>query len=67
MLEALHHQMTTIVLDGATFHNPLGQTDDIDKDTYRMSALQGLIDRGHTATLHKSGIHIVIVSSKWHK
>ena len=59
--------MTTIVLDYATFHNPLSQTDDIDKDTYRKSALQGLIDRGHTATLHKSGINIVIVSSKRHE
>ena len=59
--------MTTIVLDDASFHNPLSQTDDINQDTYRKSALQGLIDRGHTATLHKSGIDIVIASSKWHK
>ena len=65
MLQALHGQLTTIVLDDATFHNPLSQTDDIDQDTYRKSALQGLIDRGHTATLHKSGIDIVIASLKW--
>ena len=67
MLQALCGQMTTIVLDDATLHNPLSQTDDIDKDTYRKSALQGLIDRGHTATLHKSGIDIVIASLKWHE
>ncbi len=59
--------MTTIVLDDASFHNPLGQTDYIDQDTYRKSALQGLIDRGHTATLPKSGIDIVIASSKQHE
>ena len=56
-------QITTIVLDDATFHNPLNQTDDIKQDTYRKSALQGLIDRGHTAALHKSGIDIFIASS----
>ena len=67
MLQALCGQMTTVVLDHATFLNPLSQTDDIDKDTYRKSALQGLIDRGHTATLHKSGIDIVIASSKRHE
>ena len=54
ILQALHGQMTTIVLDDATFHNPLSQKDEIDHDTYRKSALQGPIDRGHTATLNKS-------------
>ena len=49
MLQALCGQMTTIVLDDATFHNPLNQTDDIDQDTYRKFALQELIDRGHTS------------------
>ena len=67
MLQAFHDQMIKIVLDDATFHNPLNQTDDIKKDTYRRSALQGLIDREHTAALHKSGIDIVISSSKWHE
>ena len=39
MLQALHDQMTTIALYDATFHNPLSKTEDIDKDTYRKSAL----------------------------
>ena len=56
--------MTTIILDDASFHNPLKQTNDISQDSFRKSALQGLIDRGHAAALHKSGIHIVIASSK---
>ena len=67
MLQALWGQITTILQDDATFHNPLSQTDDIDKDTYRKSSLQGLIDRGHIATIHKSGIDIVIARSKRHE
>ena len=59
--------MTKIVLDDATFHNPLSQTDEVNQDTYRKSALQVLIDRGNTAALHKSRIDIVIASSKWHE
>ena len=30
ILQALRGQMTTIVLDDATFHNPINQTDGID-------------------------------------
>ena len=67
MLQSLHGQMTTIVLDDASFHNPLNQTEDVSQDTFRKSTLQGLLDRGHAATLHKSGIDIVIASSKWHE
>ena len=62
MLQALGGQMTTIVLDDASFHNPLSQTEDVSQDTFRKSALQGLLDRGYAATLHKSGIDIVIAS-----
>ena len=67
MLQAICGQMTTIVLDDASFHNPLSQTEDVSQDTFRKSTLQGLLDRGHTATLHKSGIDIVIASSKRHE
>ena len=67
MLQAIRGQMTTIVLDDASFHNPLNQTEDVSQDTFRKSALQGLLDRGHAATLHKSGIDIVIASSKLHE
>lgn len=67
MLQALCGQITTIVLDDGTFYNPLNQTDYIDQDTYRKSVLQGLIDWGHTAALHNSGIDIVIASSKCHE
>ena len=67
MLQAICGQMTTIVLDDASFHNPLNQTEDVSQDTFRRSALQGLLDRGHASTLHKSGIDIVIASSKRHE
>ena len=59
--------MTTIILDDATFHNPLRQSEDISQDTFRKSALQGLLDKGHHSELHKSGIDIVIASSKQHE
>ena len=62
MLQAICGQMTTIVLDDASFHNPLNQTKDASQDTFRRSAIQGLSDRGHVSTLHKSGIDIVIAS-----
>ena len=52
ILQSLRGQMTTIILDDASFHNPLSQTEDVSQDTFRKSALQGLIDRGHAATLH---------------
>ena len=52
MLQAICGQMTTIVLDDVRFHNPLNQTEDVSQDTFRRSALQGLLDRGHAATLH---------------
>ena len=45
MLQAILGQMTTIVLDDASFHNPLNQTEDISQDTFRRSSLQGLLDR----------------------
>ena len=56
--------MITIVLDDATFHNPLRQTNNEDEDKFQKSALQGLLDKGHHPELHKSGIDIVIASSK---
>ena len=59
--------MTTIILDDATFHNPLRQTNNEDEDKFRKSALQGLLDKGHHPELHKSGIDIVIASSKRHE
>ena len=59
--------MTTNVLEDEIFHNPLSQIDDIEQDTYRKSALQGLIDMGHTATLYKSEIYISIAGSKRHE
>ena len=58
MLQAIRGQMTTIVLDDASFHNPLNQTEDISQDTFRKSGLQGLLDRGLAATLHMFGIDI---------
>ena len=67
MLQAIRGQMTTIVLDDASFHNPLNQTEDASQDMFRKSALQGLLDRGHAAALHKSGIDIVIASSIRHE
>ena len=67
MLLAIRSQMTTIVLDDASFHNPLNQTEDASQDTFRRSALQGLLDKGHASTLHASGIDIVIASSKQHE
>ena len=59
--------MTTIILDDATFHNPLRQLEDISQDTFRKSALQGLLYKGHHSELHKSGFDIVFASSKWHE
>ena len=59
--------MTTIILDNASFHNPLRQTDDESNDEFRKSALQELLDKGHHPELHKSGIDIVIASSKRHE
>ena len=55
--------MTTIILDDASFHNPLRQSDDADQDEFRKSALQGLLDNRHHPDLHKSGIDILITSS----
>ena len=59
--------MTTIILDNARFHNPLRQTEDESNDEFKKSALQGLLDKGHHPELHKSGIDIVIASSKRHE
>ena len=59
MLQAILGQMTTIVLDDASLDNALNQTENVSQDTFRKSALQGLLDRGHAATLHKSGIDIL--------
>ena len=67
ILQSLRGQMTTIILDDASFHNPLRQSDDVDQDEFRKSALQGLLDNGHHPELHKSGIDIVIASSKRHE
>ena len=67
ILQSLRGQMTTIILDDASFHNPLRQSDDVDQDEFRKSALQGLLDSGHHPKLHKSGIDIVITSSKRHE
>merc|ERR1711867_211883 len=67
ILQSLRGQMTTIILDDASFHNPLRQSDNADKDEFRKSALQGLLDNGHHSELHKSGIDIVITSLKRHK
>ena len=54
ILQSLRGQMTTIVLDDATFHNPLRQTDNEDEDRFRKSALHGLLDKGHHPEVHKS-------------
>ena len=59
--------MTTIILDDASFQNPLRQSNDEAQDEFRKSALQGLLDKGHHPELHKSGIDIVITSSKRHE
>ena len=59
--------MTTIILDDASFHNTLRQSEDESQDELKKSALQGLLDKGHHPELHKSGIHIVIASSKRHE
>ena len=67
ILHSLRGQMTTIILDDATFHNPLKQSEDDSQETIRKSALQGLLDKGHHSQLHKSGIDIVIASLKWHE
>ena len=67
ILQSIRGQMTTIILDDASFHNPLRQTDDESNDKFRKSALQGLLDKGHHPELHKSGIDIVIASSKRHE
>ena len=39
ILQSLRGQMTTIILDDASFHNPLRQTDDESNDKFRKSAL----------------------------
>merc|ERR1712240_88263 len=67
ILQSLRGRMTTIVLDDATFHNPLRQTNNEDEDKFRKSALQGLLDKGHHPELQKSGMDIVIASSKRHE
>ena len=67
ILQSLRGQMTTIILDNASFHNPLRQSEDESQDEFRKSALQGLLDKGHHAELHRSGIDIVIASSKRHE
>ena len=59
--------MTMIILDNASFHNPLTQSEDESQDEFRKSALQELLDKGHHPELHKSGINIVITSSKRHE
>ena len=59
--------MTTIILDDASFHNPLRQTEDAEHDELRKSAFQRLLDNKHYSELHKSGIDIVIASSKRHE
>ena len=59
--------MTTMILDDASFHNPTRQSEDESQDDFRKSALQGLLDKGHHPELHKSGINIVIASSKRHE
>ena len=67
ILQSLRGQMTTIILDDASFHNPLRQSEDESQDEFKRSALQGLLDKGHYPELHKSGIDIVIASSKRHE
>ena len=64
ILQSICGQMTTIVLDDASFHNPLNQTKDTSQDAFKRCALQGLLDRRHASTSHEFGIDIVIVSSK---
>ena len=54
ILQSLRGQMTTIIIDDASFHNPLRQSDDVDQDEFRKFALQGLFDSGHHPKLHKS-------------
>ena len=67
ILHSLRGQMTTIILDDATFHNPLSQLEENYQVTFRKSALQGLLDKGHHPQLHKSEIDKVITSSKRHE
>ena len=52
------------ILDNKNFNNPLTQSEDESQDEFRKSALQKLLDKGHHPELHKSGIDIVIASSK---
>ena len=47
ILQSLRGHMTTIILDDASFHNPLRQSEDADQDEFRKSALQGLLDNKH--------------------
>ena len=47
ILQSLRGHMTTIILDDASFHNPLRQTEDADQDEFRNSAFQGLLDNKH--------------------
>ena len=67
ILQSIREQMTTIILDDASFHNHLRQSNDEAQEEFRKSALQGLLDKGHHPELHKSGINIVITSSKRHE
>ena len=67
ILQSLRGQMTTIILDDASFHNPLRQSEEESQDNFRKLALQGLLDKGHHPELHKSGIDIVIAISKRHE
>ena len=39
ILQSLRGQMTMIILDDASFHNLLRQSEDISQDTFRKSAL----------------------------
>ena len=59
--------MTMIILDDASFHSPLRQSENESQDEFKKSALQGLLDKGHHPELHKSGIDIMIASSKRHE
>ena len=53
ILQSIRGQMTTIILDDASFHNPLRQTDNESNDEFQKLALQGLLDKGHHPELHR--------------
>ena len=67
ILQSLRGQMTAIILDDASFYYPLRKSNDEAQGEFRKSALKGLLDGGHHPELQKSGIYIVIPSSKRHK